>query len=71
MTYKGYTIAAEERITNLLDVDENGEIDAMYYDDWEPREFEFIVFKGEENYEDIFECGFSTVRAAKDYIDTL
>ena len=69
MTYKGYTIAAEERIINLLDVEEAGEIGAIYCDDWEPRDFEFCVFKGEEDYTELVEIGFISVNEAKYYID--
>ncbi len=71
MTYKGYTIAVEERIFNLLNVEDDGEIgNVIIFDDWSDREFDFCVFK-DEDCEEPLEIGFETINSAKAYIDKL
>jgi hypothetical protein len=69
MIYKDYTISAEERVFNLLEVNQRGEITSvMVADDWSQREYEFCVFSG-EGLADLAEIGFTTIEEAKSYVD--
>ncbi len=68
MTYKGYTIMAEERIYNLLEVEDDGKISGVIYqDDWSGREFSFCIFDCEDCENLIEVC--DTWWGAKDAID--
>lgn len=69
MTYKGFTVAAQERISNVLSVDDDGHIEGVVIrHDWEDSTYGFMVFE-DEDCELLAEAGFETVVDAKAYID--
>jgi len=74
MTYKGLTIAAEEKIYNLIEVEENGAIgNVVVEDDWTERQYEYAVFADDDRdgYSRPLVTGFLEIDEAKAYIDSL
>jgi hypothetical protein len=67
MTYKGYTIAAEERTYKLIEVDDDGTIGTGTMECW-ARDYSFRVIDADNN---PIDTNGGTLEEAKAFIDEL
>lgn len=71
MTYKGYTIAAQESVLTILALGDSRELtNRILQDDFIDRAYTFLVCR-DEACEDLVETELASIEDAKAYIDGL